>query len=202
MRSKLPETLSVDDAVALIINLPYTPGGINPMQMLAYFTEESAAMLDSAKTPEDKELCRYQLKTHQVREQLAEAIYDLLVTEIDRVRKGKPDTLELAEDSIGSEKLVTASVCDWAHNKGFHIEGWSTPRHWRKKNERSYSTAYLDIVDDVIANFCEELGNHYAENGQPKKEAVMAWIKEKYPETSAKVNDAIATIIRNVPVGR
>ena len=127
---------------------------------------------------------------------MAQALFDLINAEIDKVRSDEESLLEIEDDTFGSEKLVTASVCAWAYDIGFYIEGWKAPRHWRKKTERNYTSEYLDIIDDVISTFCEEGGDHYTPGRPPKNDAVIAYIKEKYGTFSDKIMTSIATVVR------
>ena len=100
MRKSLPPFLSVSDAIALMLNLSYTPGDVSPTHMFSYFTEESESKYDHASTPGEKEKYRYQLKTHKNREKMAEALIDLINTEIDKVRRGDESVLEIEDDTF------------------------------------------------------------------------------------------------------
>ena len=200
MKKELPPFLSINDAVSLIINLPYQPGTTDVLEMLSYFREQAEANLDHAKTSEDKEKYRAQVAIYLTREAMARSLMQAIGLEISAISKGKESTLEIEEGGFGSEKLVTASVYAWADEMAFHTHGWEPPRHWRKKSERTFSTDYLDILDDVIATFCEEGGEEYVPNNKLQKAAVSAWIKGKYPGTSEKVNDVIGTLLRQVPI--
>ena len=200
MKIELPLTLSINEAVSFIINLPYQPGTTNVLEMLSYLREEAESKRDHAKTAEEKQKFQAYVSVYLTREAMARSLMQAIDSETLAVEKGEESILEMADHTIGSVKFVTASVCAWASAKGFHIDGWETPRHWRKKSERSFSSDYLDILDDVIATFCEEGGEHYQPKTNTLKSAVSAWIKEKYPKTSEKVNDVIGTIIRQAPI--
>lgn len=196
MRKELPATLTVNDAVALVVNISFLPGTTNLLEMLSQFTEGAEIELDRTKTKSERVKFTSHRVMYQCRELLAQSIVAAINVEIDCIDDGKESTLEVANDEFGSKKLVTASVCAWANELGFWIDGWETPRFWRKSSERNYSTEYLDILDDVIATFCEEGGEHYKPGQEPKNALVSAWIKEKYGPLSDKVIGAMGTLIR------
>lgn len=196
MTKELPESISVDDAVALILGFSYTPGTNSLLNMLSYFREEAESKLDHAETDLERNKYKSLVILYQCREELAASLYRAIQAELDMINKQQESILEVSDGTFNSEKLVTASVCEWAYDMGFGIEGWQPPRFWRKKGERLYSTEYLDILDDVIATFCEEGGEHYQSGITPKKEVVITWIEDKYGPLSKKVLDVIATLIR------
>jgi hypothetical protein len=196
MPKELPESISIDDAVALILSFSYTPGTNSLRDMFSYFKEDAESKLDHAVTQFERDKYNTLLNLYEIRIELAEALYAVIGVELNNIRQKKESALEVYDDRFNSEKLVTASVCSWAYDLGFGIEGWQPPRFWRKKGERNYSTEYLDILDDVIATFCEEGGEYYQSGITPKKEAVITWIEGKYGPLSKKVLDVIATLIR------
>jgi hypothetical protein len=196
MPSDLPPDLSIDDAIALILNIDYLPGSNGVLEMFSYFKEEVESKHDHAKTPDERRKYAGHILMHQFREGLARAIFDAIDAEISAIRNGGISELELVDNTFGNERLVTASVCEWASQRGFGIYGWKLPRFWRKASIRSFSTEYLDILDDVIATFCEEGGEYYEPGVTPKKEVISNWITGKYGAISDKVIDVIGTMIR------
>jgi hypothetical protein len=196
MNKNLPPALSVNDAAALILNISYLPGSNDLLAMISHFREEAEDNRDSADNSDDREKYNCQAVIHLCREGLARSMIQAIGHELDALGKGKESILELADSTFGSEKFVTASVLAWAEQIGFGIQGWTVPRHWRKKTERSYSSEYLDIVDDVIATFCEEGGEGYYPGRQPKVESILEYIRNKYGNLSARIVTAIPTIVR------
>ena len=158
--------------------------------------EEAEVNLENATSSEDKEQYLHRLEIYEHRKELAQAILDALELELDNIHRGKPSVLELEDDAFASRKIVTSSVCAWAHEMGFNIGGWEAPRFWRKQSERRYYTEYLEIFDDVIETFCEENGEYYTPDRPPKKDALFLWAEKKYGPVSKKVIDAMGTIIR------
>lgn len=193
---QLPPELSIDDAVALILNIDFLPGSTDLLDMLSYFREESESKQDYATSTDERSKQQGYVLMHQFREGLARAILDAIDAELSTIKKGGISELELVDDTFGSERLVTASVLHWAAYHGFGMRGWVAPRFWRRSAQRTYSTEFLDILDDVIATFCEEGGEHYEHGVIPKKEVVSSWINEKYGVISDKVVDAMGTMIR------
>ena len=196
MKRNLPPSLSVNDAAALILNISYLPGSNDLLEMISHFREEAEVNRDSADNSDDREKYNCQAAIHLCREGLARSMIQAVRDELDALSKGKESILEVADSTFGSEKLVTASVGAWAEHMGFGIGGWEMPRHWRKKVERNYSTEYMDIIDDVVAAFCEEGGEHYEPGIEPNNSAVTAYINEKYGKLSERIITSIATIVR------
>ena len=196
MAKELPKSLSIEDAAALILNIDFLPGSNRLREMLSYFMEEAESNRDKASAQDERKKYDAMMVMHQYRFVFAKAVLDAIDAELDAINNGRDSILELEDETFGSEQLVTASVFSWAARNGFGIRGWTAPRFWRKASERSFSTEYLDIIDDVIATFCEEGGEHYSPGVTPKKEAITHWVTEKYGSVSDKVLDVIGTIIR------
>lgn len=196
MRKELPSILSVNDAVSLIINLPCQPGATDVLEMLSYFREEAESNLDHAENSDDRKKYTAQVTLYLTREAMARSLMEAIGSELSAISKGRESILEVEDDSFGSEKLITASVCAWADDMGFHIEGWKPPGHWRKKKDRSYTSEYLDIVDDVIATFCEENGEWFYPGAVPTNENIIDYINGKYGQLSEKIVTSIPTIVR------
>jgi hypothetical protein len=186
MAKELPRTLSIEDAAALILNIDFLPGSNRLREMLSYFMEEAESNRDKARTYAERNKYEVMLVMHQYRFVLAKAVLDAIDAELDAINNGRDSILELEDDTFGSEQLVTSSVLSWAAHNGFGIRGWTAPRFWRKASERSFSTEYLDIIDDVIATFCEEGGMYYSPGKTPKKDAITLWVTEKYGSVSEK----------------
>ena len=197
MSQEYPSTLSVEDAAALILNISYLPGTNSLLEMLSYFIEEAEAKLDNADSQEEREKYEALRVMYTCREDMARTLIGAIQAELDSISKGKPSILEVADSTFGSEKLVTPSVFAWAYEIGFGLPDWRPPRFWRKASDRRYQSEYLSIVDDVIATFLEEGGEHYDAGVVPKKAVVTEWIREQYGQNlSDKVLDSIATVIR------
>lgn len=168
--------------------------------MLSYFKEEAESNFDHAK--DQLERIKYQnlVEMYEYRENLARSLYKAIEAELSDLKKGLGSELEISDKNFGHEKLVTSSVCSWAYYMGFGIPGWQPPRFWRKKNERYYNTEYLSLIDDVIATYFEEGGEHFKKKGLEKKQALISDIQNKYKSTtnevlSYKIVDVIATIL-------
>lgn len=196
MEKELPSSVSVNDAAALILNMSYQPGTNDLIHMMSHFREEAEAKRDNATDPDEREIYNCQAAMHLCREGLARSLIEAMNVEFGAIGAGKESILEIDENAFGSEKLKTASVLEWAENIGFGARGWKMPTHWRKKNERNYSSEYLDIIDDVIATFCEEGGEGYYPGRQPKVDGILEYIRNKYGNLSARIVTAIPTIVR------
>lgn len=196
MKKSLPSAVSVDDAIALILNIDYLPGSTSPIEMFSYFHQEAEVRRDQATNAVERDKYDCLAVMHGARQLLGRSILDALDAEISSIRKGATSYLEVIDDEFGGERLVTASVLEWAKQNGFGVDGWAMPRHWRRATSRTFSTEYLDILDDVIATFCEEGGEYYQPGVPPKKEVITHWVREKYGEVSDKVLDVLGTLIR------
>lgn len=201
MPKEIPESLSLNDAAALIMNLSFMPGDNDLLDMLEYFREEAESLYDHAEDPVEKRRLTHQIDMHNARLAMAISLFDALNAELDCIRNGIDSKLKIDEDSFGSEKLLTASVIDWATHIGFGIGGWKPPRFWRKKSDRGYSTEYLDIIDDVVETFCVAGGDHYVPNRKPTNDLIALYVHDKYSQRpdkiiSDKTISTIGTVVR------
>jgi hypothetical protein len=194
--STSPHSVSINDAISIILNMPFQPGNTTLPEMIGFFREEADANRDRALTEEDRNRFAAQATMHKYREELARSLIDALENEVKKVYAGQKSVVELDTSAApGEEKLVTASVLAWAEDIGFGISNWSPPRFWRRKSARTYSTEYLDILDDLIATWFEEDGEKYSPNYTPKKDALRLWATTKYGVISEKVLDAMMTMV-------
>jgi hypothetical protein len=196
MGKELPSSVSVHDAAALILNMSYLPGTNDLIDMISHFREEAGVERDNATDPGEREKYNCQAIMHLCREGLARSLIEAIELEFSAISAGKESILEIDENAFGSEKFKTTSILAWAENIGFGIQGWKMPAHWRKKNRRTYSTEFLDIIDDVIATFCEEGGENYSPDTEPRNYMIVDYIKEKYGPLSEKIMTSIPTIVR------
>jgi hypothetical protein len=196
---KLPKTLSINDAAALVMNISFLPNSTDLVEMLEYFQEEAESKYDKATGSDEKIKYKSHIAMTSTRVKMGKEVLAAINSELTCINNGEESLLKVEENNFGSEKLDTESVLYWASVYGFGIQGWEPPRFWRKATERRHNTEYLSVLDDVIATFCEEGGEHYIKNTEPQKSAVSTWIKGKYSFTSEKVRDAIGTIIRRLP---
>lgn len=196
MSKELPSSLTINDAVALLLKISYIPGITDLLTMISYFIEEAESKLDNAIDLNEKDKYRALVSTHIMREGLARSLMGAIEAEITIINQGKNSLLEIQYNTFGSEKLVTSSVCAWGDHMGFGIEGWVPPRFWRKKEDRSHQTEYLHILDHIIETFCEEGGKHYEPGELLKNKVISAWVTEEYGELSDKVISTMCTIIR------
>ena len=105
--------------------------------MLSFFTEEAESKHDHAKSQDERDKNTAHISMYTSREELARALIQAIDSELSNIKNGQESLLEVVELQFGSEKLVTSSVCAWAADMGFGIEGWETPRFWRKAQDRS-----------------------------------------------------------------
>ena len=123
MPRELPTTLSVNDAAALMLNISYLPGANDLLEMLSFFREEAQSKHDHAKSQDEREKYAAHIAMYLCREGLARSLIQAIDSELHNIRNGQESKLEVVEVTFGSEKLVTASVCEWAADMGLRCVG-------------------------------------------------------------------------------
>lgn len=182
-------------AEPIILNVPFQPGNTTLPEMIGFFREEAESKRDRALTEEDRNGFTAQAEMHLHREKLARSLINALENEVKKVYAGQESLVELDTSTApGEEKLVTASLLEWAGQIGFGISDWSPPCFWRRKSLRTYRTEYLGVLDDLIATWFEEGGESFSPNNTQKKDALRLWVSEKY-DISEKVLDAMMTMV-------
>ena len=165
MSKSLPKTLSVDDAVALLINQNDWPCDTSLFNMLSYFREEAEVNLGNAETDEEQKKYKRLLGIHINREDFANGLYKLINDEIDAIKNGRASKLIIDDSSFGSVKLNTASFCRWSAQMGVSPYGWETPDFSILAPEQSetstdYVTTTSNIKDVSIDQLSPTKGDH------------------------------------------
>ncbi len=193
---QLPETLSIDEAVAFMINLPFVPTQCSIEKLLdALSAEEHNKYVDSSsKIEKTLHITLSEMQDHRIT--LAEVIKKILIIEIGLVRDGYESMLQLDEPNSISARIITPSLLEWGESIGLEIAGWKFHPRWRRKGDRRFSTPYLEIIDEVIREFYEEGGKYYDPNKPPKNEEIEYFIGEREPNLSPSVLGSICTILK------
>ncbi len=193
---QLPETLSIDEAVAFMINLPFVPTKCSMEELLDALSAEAHNKYVDARSKIEKNLHMTLSEMQDHRITLVKIIKKVLISEIGLIKNGYDSVLRLDEPNSISGRIITPSLLEWGERIGFEITGWKFHPRWRRKEERRFSTPYLEIIDEVIREFYEEGGKNYDPNKPPKNEEIKTFIHEREPDLSPKVVESICTILK------
>jgi hypothetical protein len=128
MNGTKPSSVTLEEAVARMVNMDYIPAGFSPLDMTAAFQEESEVEYENAKLdrlPEEQlNNLKVRMEACSVRHSLAELMLESLKREINN-----PDgsRIILADDSSSQPRLTLESVSEWvADQYGIGIPEWSS----------------------------------------------------------------------------
>ena len=118
MNTSKPSLITAEEAVALMINMPYIPTGFTLLDMTAAYVEEAQVAYDNARVdrlPSDQlETLIFRLDACEARHSLAQAIMEDLKQGIDN---HKDSGIIIGEDSYIQPRLTLESVSNWAFDK-------------------------------------------------------------------------------------
>jgi hypothetical protein len=113
-----PRSVTIDEAVALLINLDHVPPGHSTIQITSYFLEHAEVAYENAKIgrlPESQiEKLRLNFEVCLARYQMAENLFQQILME---VKNPKESLLEISPDSSITQKLTLDSLIYWASEK-------------------------------------------------------------------------------------
>jgi len=118
MSKSIPPTLTIEEAVSLMIGLDYIPSGLTALDMTAAFLEESGVDLENnakscaCSTRHDVCLARHQLAT------------SLLAALNQEASNSNSEYLVRSEDVTPNQRFTTASINHWAQDR-FGITLWA-----------------------------------------------------------------------------
>ena len=126
MNTTLPSSVTIEEAVARMVNLDYIPTGFTLLEMTAAFEEEAETDYENARTdrlPEDQIASfKLHMDSCKARHALAQLLMDSLHYEVKN-REGS--MIVLADDTSSQQRLTLESVSDWASEKyGIGIPEW------------------------------------------------------------------------------
>jgi hypothetical protein len=111
-------SVTIDEAVALLINLDHVPPGHSTIQITSYFLEHAEVAYENAKIgrlPESQiEKLRLNFEVCLARHQMAENLFQQILME---VKNPKESLLEISRDSSITQKLTLDSLIYWAAEK-------------------------------------------------------------------------------------
>lgn len=193
---QLPETLSLDEAVAFMINLPFVPEKYSIKDLLEGFRNDAENSFHMAKENIEKDLYNKLCEIQDLRMELARCVREAIAIEMDLVRDGYSSKLKVDTSTFTADKIITPSLIEWADDIGFGITGWKFNPRWRKAGDRRFSTEYLEIIDEIIKEFYEEGGNSYDKNKPPTNAQISVYIEKIKPGLSKKMIESICTILK------
>lgn len=127
MKKVKPTSLTLEEAVALLINLDYIPPDFSLLQMTEAFLEEAEVEYHNAKIdclPQSQlDFLKLRLNVCETRHKLAQDLIDLLHYEIDN--RLVDSAIELSNEATAVPRVKFNSVFDWSTSFGIGITEWN-----------------------------------------------------------------------------
>lgn len=118
MSKVVPLSITVDEAVAAMVNMDYIPTGFSLIDMLEAFEEEAEVNYENAsvdRLPEEQiTALKISMDLCKARHTLAQLLFNSIQYEIDHQEDAM---IVLANDSSSHQRLTFHSVSDWAADK-------------------------------------------------------------------------------------
>ena len=199
MAGNLPKSLTIEEAVALMVNLESLPNGKSVEDHLLDIYEDAGVTHDEAKSNQDPAYVIERLDQHRLvcksRLNLANAITRSLNHEVTNTIDDEGSLLKLSSDSSVTVKLTTESVREWALKLFYISIADNKPAEVTPHNAQlTYRTQQLDALDAAIAKYCESDGD--GPKTMPKSPHIIAWIHETYPFVSTKTAEQMCRIMQ------
>ncbi len=196
IQNELPDTLSIEEAVAVMINLPNINAGDDIQLILDKLYDESEAKFAEAKDQHTRDVWNTIIKLHFYRLQIAMLLKEALEDELHSLKQGYESKLRIDEFTPEPHDIATSSLVDWAEDIKFGIKNFKIQRQWRSFRGRQYSTPYLKIIDHVIKHFYEEGGDEYKNPQNRTKKHIQRFIEDGYAEIPEYMLEAICAILK------
>lgn len=152
MRKQAPLLVTVDEAVARILNVDYVPEGFSLLEMTAAFLEDAEIDCENARIdrlPDDqKSFLAIRANVCEARHQLAQQLLSGLELELE---SAESDIVRIASDDDTVPRLNMESVSDWA----FYEFGIGTPTgldFGRKKEQTAVALNWDDVTIKLSAD--------------------------------------------------
>lgn len=117
MDRAIPESITIDEALALMVNMDYIPAGLTVLDMTSAFLEEAEVEYENAKidrlSEEQVSIFKVRFDVCTLRHELAENIQDALKQEINNIQNAM---LVVAMESP-VKRLTLGSVSEWAYDR-------------------------------------------------------------------------------------
>lgn len=155
MNKSIPSSLTIEEAVALIINLDYIPTGFSLLDMTGAFLEDAefnyvSANSDNGFTSAQLDSLEFCLNVCKERHALAQSLIKQLEYEI---KNPEDSIIVISDDSTSLTRLTFESVFDWAGDKfGIGIPkvflSYQIANESNKPTEKSIPIKSHDSIED------------------------------------------------------
>jgi len=127
MTKAVPSSITIEDAVARMVNMDYIPAGFTLTEMTAAFQEEAEVEYEKARLKRLPEEQIAPLKIRMVACCSRHALTHLLLESLQcEVKNPEGSIIVLAADSSGQQRVTLESVSDWAADKyGIGVKEWA-----------------------------------------------------------------------------
>jgi hypothetical protein len=159
-----PSSITLEEAVARMVNLDYIPTGFTLLEMTSAFLEEAEVDYENARIdrlPDDQiTSLKTRMDACNARHSLAQLLMVDLRQEIDDSESG---LVKVSSDSTSQVRLTLESVASWASDKyGIGIPEWS---HAGQDADHSVQTVrWEDITIKIYAEY--KIGCFYGNNSR------------------------------------
>jgi hypothetical protein len=159
MESTAPKSISVEQAVARIVNMLHIPAGFTLLEMLSAFEEEAEVNLENADPnrwlPDEIEDLEVRLQACRARRIFAEALQEDLQNQIENVKLGKQSLITLSKEEAHPETLTCLSLAHWAS-----IEHALEIPEWQPSEEKfTWDKVTIKILANKKISFTHKKGS-------------------------------------------
>lgn len=152
MSKPKPSSVTLEEAVARMVNMDYIPTGFTLLDMTATFLEEAEVAHENAKIDQlpkvQIEALSLRMESCMARHALARWLLESLQNEIKNPKQSK---VVLAEDSSSLERLTLESVADWAADRfGIGIPEWLSDE--AESNDSLKNVRWEDVTIKIWAD--------------------------------------------------
>ncbi len=196
MSRELPESLGVDEAVALMMNIGHCSSSHSIYDELGEMLHDAKLSVHEYKAKGVESLQELAFLERVVdiakdRCNQAQGIKDCLYDMGALATSGEKSPLKVSSKSTANIRFTTQSIVEFAQSYfGITVETQPLP----PKSKRAYKSVLLDILDTAVDEQWED-GNP---ERHPTNESLRLWIKSKYPNIhiSEQVFSGFCKIIR------
>lgn len=162
MRREGPSSITVEEAVAEMVNMDYIPAGFTLLEMLEAFQEEAEVEYNNCRLNafSGEQIRAMEIRMHvcQVRALLAADLLESLQHEVDH-RDGS--MIDFAAESFGKQRLTFESVSDWAADKygiGIARPKQNPPKVNNSRENATWEEVTIKIWSDYKIGYSTEGG--------------------------------------------
>lgn len=146
MSKSIPPTLTIEEAVSLLIGLDYIPSGLTALDMTAAFLEESE--VDMENNPKSS-ICSARHDVCLARHQLATSLLNAL--NLEAANKDS-EYLDRSEEMSPSQRFTTESLNHWGQDR-FGITLWAPSATLDNIQPELADATWQDITIKIYADY-------------------------------------------------